>query len=331
MTDPDRPPRRAETDLPERFPAVSSDRVESDVPATIQPGATPAAPVVASSEMYRGSPYLLVSFGQRHTIGWQDTRRAGQCFVVARITRLDGIKVLERFPLTDTGWVKAWRALTKLDKAGAQAAAEVLAKREVRDRARARFAQLDADSLASMRGVIFVGGYTPESELTQGKPYDLRFLADRLKICHAGTADATAELAYAEIDTVDLGGPGQIHRLTAGQQVGMTMAFGLPGAIAALADTKIQTTVRIHTADSEMFFMDSKKLADTWRVELSVPLKAIHDARGARDAEAATGDADRPEPGSVTDQLTRLASMLEQGLLTRVEFDQLKAKLIAEA
>jgi len=329
MTQPDHPRSRAETDLPEQVPADRSGRLESDLPGTIQPGENPAPPLVPRSELYRGSPYTLVGYGQRYTIGWQETRREGPCFVVARLTRLDSIKVVERFPFTDAGWARAWRALVKLDKAGASAAAEVLARREARDLARARLAQLDTDSIASMRGVTFLGGYTAGTKLTEGTAYDLRFLPDRLRICHAGTADATIELAYAEIDRVELGGPGQVHRYSAGQQFGMTMALGLPGAVAALADTKIQTTVRIHTADSELFFLDNKKLADMWRVELSVPLKAIHDVRGAGQAEAS--DADPVAPGSVADQLTRLASMVERGLLTREEFNHLKAKLIAEA
>jgi hypothetical protein len=98
-----------------------------------------------------------------------------------------------------------------------------------------------------------------------------------------------------------------------------------------MTQTKIQTTVRIHTADCELFILDGRKIADMWRVELSVPLKAIHDARHPGLADTGAGDADQPEPGSVTDQLARLASMLERGLLTREEFDQLKAKLIADA
>jgi hypothetical protein len=92
------------------------------------------------------------------------------------------------------------------------------------------------------------------------------------------------------------------------------------------SETKIQTIVRINTAERELFFLNTQKLADALRIELSVPLKAIRDARAAVTPDQSGTAA----PESITDQLTRLASMLEAGLLTRTEFDHLKAKLIAE-
>jgi hypothetical protein len=60
---------------------------------------------------------------------------------------------------------------------------------------------------------------------------------------------------------------------------------------------------------------------------LSVPLKPIRDARTA----ASPDHSEAAARESNTDQLTRLASMLEAGLLTRQELDHLKAKLIAQS
>jgi len=118
-----------------------------------------------------------------------------------------------------------------------------------------------------------------------------------------------------------------VRRWSPGEQAGLALVLGVPGAVLGLSDTKIQTIVRINTADSELFFLSTQKRAEVLRLELSVPLKAIRDARAA----AGRGHAAPSAPESITDQLTRLASMLEAGLLTRPEFDHLKTKLIAES
>jgi Short C-terminal domain len=52
--------------------------------------------------------------------------------------------------------------------------------------------------------------------------------------------------------------------------------------------------------------------------------RGISAIRETRASLANAGDA-----GSLVDELTRLAGLLDQGLLTRDEFDQLKARLIA--
>jgi hypothetical protein len=286
----------------------------------------PAKPVVPAAELYRGDPYLLVQFGQRYSIGWQDARKDGPCFVVVRISRLDTTKFLDRFPMTEAGWAKAWRALVRLDADAARAVAARLAARATQERARAELAQLNAASTAYLPGVRFLGGYAPTAELAVGTPYDVRFLDDRLAVLLPGRVDALAEVPYTDIEMVDIGGPGLVQRWSPGGQVGLALVLGLPGALLGIGETKIQTIVRINTADRELFFLNTQKQADSLRIELSVPLKAIRDAR-----RAASPDQSEPTaPESITDQLTRLASMLDAGLLTRGEFDHLKAKLIAE-
>jgi Short C-terminal domain len=59
------------------------------------------------------------------------------------------------------------------------------------------------------------------------------------------------------------------------------------------------------------------------RIELSRPLVAIRDAQQARSA------GDSGSAASVGTELQKLADLLDRGLLSRDEFDQLKAKLIA--
>jgi hypothetical protein len=286
----------------------------------------PAMPVVPAADLYRGAPYLLVQFGQRYSIGWQDARKDGPSFVVARISRLDTARVVDRFPMTEAGWPRAWRALVRLDADSARAAAATLAALATARRALAGLAQLNAASLSYLP-VVFLGGYAPAAELAVGTAYDLRFLDDRLAVFLPGRVDALAGVPYADIEGVDIGGPGLVNRWSAGAQAGLALVLGLPGVLLGTGETKIQTIVRINTADRELFFLNTQKQADALRMELSVPLKAIRDARAA----ASHGHPDPPAPESITDQLTRLASMLEAGLLTRQEFDHLKARLIAQS
>lgn len=82
-------------------------------PATL----TPAMPSVPDQDLYSGPPYLLADdAGIRHSIGWQDDRRAGPGFVVARKRSTGRAKIIERFPLTEEGWASAWQALADVDE-----------------------------------------------------------------------------------------------------------------------------------------------------------------------------------------------------------------------
>jgi len=165
-------------------------------------------PVVPPADLYRGTPDLIVQFGQRYSIGWQDARKDGPCFVIARISRIDTIRVVDRFPMTEAGWAKAWRALVRLDAAAARAVAAKLAARAAQERALAELAELNAASLAYLPDVRFLGGYAPGSELAVGTAYDVRFLDDRLVLLLPGRVDALVVVPYRYIEMVDIGGPG---------------------------------------------------------------------------------------------------------------------------
>jgi hypothetical protein len=81
-------------------------------------------PVVSPGTLWRSANLIPVS-GQRYTLGWQDTKKEGHCFVVARLGVM-GEKILDRFPLTEDGWARAWAALVRLDSGAAQAVAKVV-------------------------------------------------------------------------------------------------------------------------------------------------------------------------------------------------------------
>src|SRR5216683_1257890 len=105
----------------------------------------PAMPAVTPDTVRRSSRHLVVDSGQRYTLGWQDIGKAGPCFVLVR-SGVMGDKVLDRFPLTEDGWDRAWAALVKLDAGAAQAVAnkiqELLAAHAAQMAEKERRAQL---------------------------------------------------------------------------------------------------------------------------------------------------------------------------------------------
>jgi hypothetical protein len=308
-------------------------------------------PGVPDAQLYRGTPYLLDSGERSHSVGWQDDRKAGPSFVVTRQRMLGRIKVTERFPLTEQGWAGAWQALSDRDADAAAAIAAMLAKREAARRAAAGLAALDAESLRCLRSVIYNGG-SGVMPLAKGQIYDVRFLGDRIMICRPRLVDAIVEVPYRDVETVEVGGRGQVSK-SPGEQLALVLALGLVGAVLGLllfgllglllggvlfglvgaliggSFTKTETFVRIRGADGELYFLYTEKGPDALGVELSEPIRVIGNARAGqpRDTDAPAESAS----GSISDQLGKLASLLQQDLITRDEFEQLKAKLIAKS
>lgn len=313
----------------------------------------PAMPAVPRDELfsYRHTPFLLQYADIRHSIGWQDNRKAGPSFVVARISPLGRIKVTERFPLTEQGWADAWQVFAGRDAGAATVIAARLSARESRGRAAATLAALNAESLCYLRGVTFNGG-SGEVRLTKGGRYDVRFLTDGLMVCPPGVVDPIVEVPYTDVDTVEVTGSEQGSVSTGnslawmfalgllGALLGLfifglvglllgALIFGLLGAIVGASTAKIETTVRIRVQDAELYFLSTDKRADAVRIELSGPLRAIEGAHAVHSGDAP--EAAVQPPGSVPDRLSQLASLLQRGLITREEFEHLKAKLIAES
>jgi hypothetical protein len=329
----------ASHDIPQEPPRVSSAALPS----------IPAMPSVPRGSLYAGAPYLLLESGLRHSLGWQDRRRAGPSFVVVRLRRGDTIKVTERFPLTEQGWAAAWRALSSLDPDASAAVAAKLAARDAARRAAAALDALDAESLRCLRRVTFDGG-SGDTPLTKGQACDLRFLRDRIMICPPRSTYAIVEVPYPDVETVEVSGSSQSKspvELPAlililgllGALLGLfflglvgfllgALVFGLLGALVGTSSGKIETIVRLRGRDAEYYFVHTQLRPDALRIELSEPLRAIENARAAQQ-----GYSDQPAelaPASIADQLSKLASLLQQGLITRDEFERLKAQLIAQ-
>jgi hypothetical protein len=286
----------------------------------------PLPPVVKPDEIWLGTPNVLVE--GRYSIGWQGRleQKGGPSFVTVRRSALGTLKIVERYPLTEEGWAQAWRALVKLDSAMAQKILPVLAQRVEKADDFARRRKLYARSLAFLPLVVFIGGYLSEGELTAGQACELWFLEDRLSVFRQGSLKALVEFTYADVQAVEVGGPGLVKRWSPVHQAMLTAAFGLTGALVGYGSTRIKTFVRIQTAGSELFFLHTTLLPDDLRIHLSRGLGAV---REAQTSAASSGDEGKHAgSASQVDELSRLAGFLEKGLLTREEFDQLKAKLI---
>jgi hypothetical protein len=321
---------------PQEAPETSGDQLAP----------VPSMPRVPPDQLYRGAPYIPVD-GHRHAIGWQDVRKTGPAFVVTARNFVGANKVLQRFPFSEQGWGDAWQLLSRTDPGAAAAIGARFAKLEASRRAADAVAALDTRLLCYLHGVTFDGG-SDSGPLVKGQRYDLRFQNDRILVCMPNAADVLVELPYADVEDVEVsGGASQPASMMLGwiSGLGLVGAFfgflvlrlpglllgavvlGLVGGLIAAAANKNETIVRVRGRDAEFQFLDLLRRADEVRRALSEPLMAIRKANVAR--------ADRPDeppapaPESVADQLSKLASLLQQDLITRDEFEHLKAKVIA--
>jgi hypothetical protein len=159
------------------------------------------------------------------------------------------------------------------------------------------------------------------------------FLEDRLVVSAHRQAKVLTEVPYSQVEDVEIGGPGLVK--TGGRFVGG--GFGVSGAVEGMAiaavlntlttRTSIKTVMRIQGTSCELFLLHTRLTPEQLRIAMSRPLGAVRSAR----ATQATGGTQHEAPvaaPSPVQELTKLADMLEKGLLTREEFDLMKAKLL---
>jgi Short C-terminal domain len=305
-------------------------------------------PSVPAGAVYRGPPDLLVTYDVHYSLGWQDHRKAGPSFVLVRL-RWFGRAVKARFPLTEQGWKDAWRALSSADPRAAAAIAAKLARQAESKSAAAALAALDQESLCYLPRARFKGG-SGGSALAKDQVYVLRFLGDQITVSLSRQLTGLLSIPYRDVDSVEVNGPGKVGKQLSellvlilglgllGALIGLfvfglpglllgAVLFGLIGALAGSASAGVESIVRIRAADADLYFLDTGKDPDALRIDLAAALTAIDAARSAP-GDVAQGSAVQPS-ASIPDQLGKLASLLEQGTITRDEFDQLKARLIA--
>lgn len=201
---------------------------------------------------------------------------------------------------------------------------------------------------STLRHMTYRGG-SSDAPLTPGQNYDLRFLDDRLMVSLSAPALTVAELNYRDIESVEVSGSerGKSAGETAAVILAMSLTgavlgvllrglpglllgallIGLIGALITASSSKIKTIVQLRGQDAEVFFSTTRKTPEVMRFELSGPLMAIADSRTAR--QLSSGEPPAKASGSFPDQLSKLASLLADGMLSREEFEHLKAKVIA--
>jgi hypothetical protein len=305
----------------------------------------PPMPVIAPGELHGGGPFVLLDAGDRFIVGWQGfpVREGGPCFVVFRRNPLGSIQVAERFPLTEGGWSSAWQALVSRDSYSAGLVRRVLAERldpsltreEAREKEREKEQriELDAQTVAFLPGMIYLGGYSPGVGIRVRNVYDVRFLQDRLAVLPPSGIRPVFDVPYLEVEDVEIGGPGAVRK--GGGFVGG--GFGLTGAAEGMAiagvlnalttRTTTTTVLRVQASAAELFLLNNVVAPDQLRIVLSPALGILREARGSKPGTSPGSHA--PDALSVATELGKLASLMESGLLTREEFDTLKARLIA--
>jgi hypothetical protein len=301
----------------------------------------PAMPVILPNERVPGALHPLLD-GISPTLGWEfrPPAKGGPAFVIVRRTGLGSLKVVDSFPLTEHGWARAWRSLVRQNPAAVPQILARLGAREAditrlrtRDADSREAAELEARALVSLREVAYLGGHIPEAAITPGRLYDVLFLEDRLVVIAYRQAKVLAEVPYSHVEDVEIGGPGLVK--TGGGFAGG--GFGVSGAVEGMAiaavlntlttRTSVKTIVRIQGTSCELFLLHTKFTPEQLRIAMSRPLGAIRSARATQAPGGGTQHAPVAAPSPVQ-ELTKLADMLEKGLLTREEFDMMKAKLL---
>ena len=183
---------------------------------------------------------------------------------------------------------------------------------------------LRADALAVIEDCKVLGGHGLPVQVATSVA--LVFKSDELVLLRF---EPIAVVPYAEIAALEIGGPGAQRQ--GGGFIGG--GFGLAGAAegmligAALNSlttrTTIDTVVCLKTTSAELFLHTSSQTPNVLRMRLS-PVFTI-----LRQLEANQGATQGDGGASAVDRLAKLADLLEKNLITREEFDALKADLLS--
>src|ERR1022692_552073 len=290
----------ADLDVPDR-PAARNEAVAARVDA-------PASPAVTPGTLWRGSPYLIVDSGQRYDLGWQDAREDGPCFVVTRTGVIGSIKVLDRFPLTEDLWARAWAALVRLDAGAAQAVAK-----KIQERLTGHATQMAEKERRAQVYETFVSA----GPATTYRALGVQVLAGAGRVYTIGSHDAVMETNTSRL----LGSlAGTEAMVTDGSQAWSPgRAMFMPIGLAGLA-TKTK-------ADAAVAFPDG--------TVHTVPLDGNNAVREAQKqvvqfnalagASAPTATESRSDPAV---RLRKLQELRDAGLLSQEEYETKRAEVI---
>jgi hypothetical protein len=169
--------------------------------------------------------------------------------------------------------------------------------------------------------------------LATGTPVEVVFSHELIRLRAPGdllihASGRLAELPYADLVAFEIGGPGA--RQTGGGFIGG--GFGLTGAAEGMliatalnmltTRTRIDTVICLQTKSAELFLHYGDEAPDALRIRLSEVFNILRENVSAGPQQGtSTGE-------HVVERLAKLADMLDRELLTREEFDRLKAELL---
>jgi hypothetical protein len=255
--------------------------------------------------LWRGSPNLIVRL--RYTLGWQDTKNDGPCFVLVRVGSMTD-KILDRFPLTEEGWAQAWAALVALDSVAARTVAETVRKWHTSDPAR----------LAEHgRQTQLYEAFVTAGPITPFRALGVQVLAGNGNVYTIGSHDDATKTNSSRLLGPLVGAQAMV---TDGSQAWSPgRAIFLPISLAALA-TKTK-------ADAAVVFPDGTMHA--------TPLDGNAAVREAQkqtiqfNALAGASGPQAPETGSdPAVRLRKLQELRDAGLLTQEEYETKRADVI---
>ncbi|MBO0836308.1 MAG: hypothetical protein J2P28_12505 [Actinobacteria bacterium] len=268
---------------------------------------TPQAPhPIPDEEMWDGTPNVVLD-GEQHAIGWQrfPPDKGGPAYVTVRRGILGGRRVLERYPLTDDGWARAWAEFARLDP-------------DVAEKTRIALGAVSA-ARSTLFGLV-LSAIEPSAEgFAVGQAYDLRHGEDGLQIGRSGSREATAEYAYADIAAVQVTG---FERVMIGSKFVSAYLYIFGSPMTLDARTEYRTHLRVQTVD---------RILDFWRAGDLSPevfrrwVEPVNSAIRAAWLSTAAEKAGRTD--WLVSELSRLAERLEHGTLTGSDFDVLKARV----
>jgi hypothetical protein len=197
------------------------------------------------------------------------------------------------------------------------------AERYIRRETATPLAVLTTDAVAIVTGCRVLGGHGLAPQV--GQSWTLIFKVDELLLAR-DESDQT--VAYSDIVAIEIGGPGAQRRGGSFFGGGFGVAGAAEGMLVASAlnllttRTTVDTVVCLKTRSAELFLHTSSQTPDGLRMQLSPVFTILRQQEAAASAgQASSGDA--------VDRLTKLAGLLEKDLITREEFDRLKADLMS--
>lgn len=227
-------------------------------------------------------------------------------------------KVVQTFPLTESGWTEAFEAFANLEPEAAE---------QTLSRARSEvfgelWHQRVAGALGLMPGSLFLGGHGVA--LNPGLAFDLLFDQDGLVV--AKDFAPMVQIPYREIERLDISGRGEVK--SGGGFIGG--GFGLEGAVtgiaiaallnAATTSSRMETVLQLEASNAEAFFHYGRATPERLRIELSAVFGRIR-------RQTAPPTQKESEVG-IADQLSKLADLRREGMLSDEEFDAAKRRLI---